>query len=183
MSSSGSRVSNLLPPLKILILMKDWTLPQHIIQDMKLLTVLLWEGSFTYRIFATEEELLDYTRRITGREIEDVEEAKKLIAESQVKGVAGHEAAHHAFYRMLDEEERIFFTDYVWSTDDEALVKAREFIGSRPVYAKTSEISEELYQSIIANEVFAYRLDFNMQGIGLHSDLNVLPLRKRISYF
>ena len=65
------------------------------------------EGSFTYRIFGSEEELLEYAGKRTGREITNLEEAKRLVADAEIKGIAGHESAHHAFHRMLDEGQKL----------------------------------------------------------------------------
>ncbi len=141
------------------------------------------EGSFTYRIFGSEEELLEYAGKRTGREITNLEEAKRLVADAEIKGIAGHESAHHAFHRMLDEGQKTFFTNHIWTTDDEAIVKAREVIISQPTYARKPEMSDEFYRRMIADEVFAYRLDFNMQGIGLHSDLSVLPSDREMAIF
>ena len=64
------------------------------------------EGKIYYRQFHNDEDIFNYALLFFGYKGSDIQEAKLIIAERQIKVVAGHETYHHTYRKLLTPTNR-----------------------------------------------------------------------------
>ena len=120
--------------------------------------------AINYKLYVDDEDLLRVARNI-GYEGDNLPEARQLVAQQQVRNVAGHEAYHHAFGKLLTPEQRDKWTKYVQQTNDPAIKSAINGLVSNPVYTHVCKalFSKQAWRKV-ANEIFAHRSEFHAVG-------------------
>ena len=122
--------------------------------------------TINYKMFADDDEILNYAKNLLGYQGDDVAEARKLIAQRQIQYAAGHETYHHAFSGYLTPSERNKWAQYVQQTDDLAIRSAIDALESNPEYASLlRSLPPDQRDFVIADEVFAHRNDFSIKEV------------------
>ncbi|MDO8511050.1 MAG: hypothetical protein Q7S55_02690 [Nanoarchaeota archaeon] len=114
-------------------------------------------GGIRYQIFTDEKSVLDQAKAAHKYKGTDVEEAKRLLAQEQLKLLAGHETTHHAFATLLDQTQRDAWVNYVRTTNDPGMRKAWDYLKSTPNYG-------HLDDGRLADEMLAFRYDYHIYG-------------------
>ena len=135
-------------------------------------------GAPAYRLFTSQEEVIDWARR-GHLPHSSFEEARQALAEWQVQRVAGHETYHYAYRNLLTPEQQARWNTFVQSNWDRDFRNAMNRLESKDY--SLSEISEEMftyrmhYHTFGTPEWKAMGFEPSPQEIDVFMDIGLLP--------